>query len=359
MREAGAHRPELGHNCAREGETGKGLGVPSRCPSPGPTQPTCCQQPSPSAQDPTSICTKKSLGSRPAWPSQLDPSAVADGQGSQAAPAHPSSSPVPPEDLVTCALQLKTLQRLPAGGRARPHKQDRGEPVLASFQPHPRTGDAQGTHGHSPPVLATLRPQACVCGSLAPPAGQARPCMRTRPPIAQPPAQTLPQLCTETPIHVFQEALQHPQHPTSSSRLPESRGLPAALHPRPQPRPGPQKAPHKFSLNEPKELGPTRGLGSFICPPTPPTLPRVLCIPSGYPKNRSAQVREVLAVGPDRVSLMQRAQSSGRSAASPAAQQECLQKRKKSSLSYEGGRKPQSVCQVGQDLRPRIRRKWV
>ena len=38
---------------------------------------------------------------------------------------------------------------------------------------------------------------------------------------------------------------------------------------------------------------------------------------------------------------------------------ECLEKRKKSSLSYEGGRKPQPACQVDQDLRPRIRRKWV
>ena len=92
------------------------------------------------------------------------------------------------------------------------------------------------------------------------------------------------------------------------------------MHPRPQPRPGPEKAPHKFSLNEPKELGPTRGLSCVTCAPTPPTPLQVLCIPSGYPKNRSAQEREVLAVGPDRVSLMPRAQSSGGSAASPAAQ---------------------------------------
>lgn len=157
-RGTGVHRPELGHNCAREGEGGNSLAVPSRCPSPGPTQPTCCQQPGPSAPDPTSICAEKSLGARPAWPSQLDPYAVADAQVSQAAPAHPSSSSVPPEDLVTCALQLKTLQQLPAGGRARPHKQDRGEPVLASFQPYTCRGDAQGTHATALPFWACSDP---------------------------------------------------------------------------------------------------------------------------------------------------------------------------------------------------------
>ena len=215
---AGAHRPELGHNCARERETGKGLGVPSRRPSPGPIQPTCCQQPGPRAPDPMSICAEKSLGARPAWPSQLDPSAMADAQGSQAAPAHPSSSSVPPEDLVTCALQLKTLQQLPAGGRARPHKQDRGEPVLASFQPHPRTGDAQGTHSHSPPVLATLRPQACICGSLAPPAGQARPCMRTQPHIGHPPRPNTAPALHRNPNSCFPRST--PAPPTSHQLKP-------------------------------------------------------------------------------------------------------------------------------------------
>lgn len=69
--------------------------------------------------------------------------------------------------------------------------------MLASFQPYTCTGDAQGTHSHSTPLLAMLRPQACICASLAPPTGQAQRYMRTRPPTGPSPAQTPPQISAQ------------------------------------------------------------------------------------------------------------------------------------------------------------------
>lgn len=78
---------------------------------------------------------------------------------------------------------------------------------------------AEGTHRAPTPQPSPsghAQTQACICGSLAP-------ANRTGPTLhedstthrALPHPNTDPNLCTETPIHVFQEALQHPQHPTS------------------------------------------------------------------------------------------------------------------------------------------------
>lgn len=196
----------------------------------------CCQQPGPSAPNPMSICAEKSLGARPAWPSQLDPSAGADAQVSQAAPAHPSSLSVPPEDLVTCALQLKTLQRPPAGGRARPHSKTVENLCWPRSSPTP----AQGMHRArtaTAPLLAMLRPQACICASLAPPTGQAQRYMRTQPPIGPSPTQTPPQISAQKPQFMFSK--KHSSTPNIPPAEASSLKAGVCLQPRtPCPSPG-------------------------------------------------------------------------------------------------------------------------
>lgn len=87
--------------------------------------------------------------------------------------------------------------------------------MLASFQPYTCTGHAQGTHSHSPAPGHAQTPGLHLC--IPGPANRTGPTLHEDSTThrALPHPNTAPNLCTETPIHVFQEALQHPQHPTS------------------------------------------------------------------------------------------------------------------------------------------------